>query len=221
MLSALFPQLNTNTAKKVQAKLTWKGLTIAIEYQPGDIRFNREMQVAYGYIENFIGADKEALDVYLGNKIASDRVFQIDQLKRDGSFDEHKFMLWFKDIEEAKAAFLNQMPAELFGGIVEIKLAQLEKISKVNKVIYQRRLNALFSRHRLTDSEKGFFLPMQQGLPLFAHLVDCATTAQDFLEHCLSYYHLCDVLFRLNKEDDQGLLPLRACVQESTCLRCF
>jgi hypothetical protein len=130
MLSALFPQLNANTVKKVQAKVAWKGLTIAIEYQPGDICFNREMQVAYGYIENFIGADKEALDVYLGNKIASDRVFQIDQLKRDGSFDEHKFMLWFKDIEEAKSAFLNQMPAELFGGIVEIKLAQLEKHRK-------------------------------------------------------------------------------------------
>lgn len=133
--SNLFPNLEQNTpangGSKTKALITWKGLNIGIEYQPGDARHNRIMQVSYGHIQGYVGADKDALDVYLGNKPASNRIFQIDQLKADGSaFDEHKFMLWFATPEEALSAYLGQMPRQFYGGMKEIKLAELNKYKK-------------------------------------------------------------------------------------------
>lgn len=133
--SNLFPGLqNTTTAttsSKTKAIVNWKGLNIGIECQPGDSRHGRIMQVSYGHIQNHVGADKDALDVYLGNKPASDRVFQIDQLKADGgAFDEHKFMLWFATPEEALSAYLGQMPRQFYGGMKEIKLTELNKYKK-------------------------------------------------------------------------------------------
>lgn len=131
--SNLFPDLqNAHTSNsKTKTLVNWKGLNIGIEYQPGDVRHGRIMQVSYGHIQGYVGADKDALDVYLGNKPASNRVFQIDQLKADGSaFDEHKFMLWFDTPEEALSAYLGQMPRQFYGGMKEIKLTELNKYRK-------------------------------------------------------------------------------------------
>ena len=87
--------------------------------------------MSYGHIQGYVGADKDALDVYLGNKLASNRVFQIDQLKADGSgFDEHKFMLWFATPDEAMNALLGQMPRQFYGGLKEIKLTDLNRYKK-------------------------------------------------------------------------------------------
>lgn len=88
------------------------------------------MQVSYGHVQGYVGADKDALDVYLGNKPASTRVFQINQLKPNGAFDEHKFMLWFSEPDEALNAYLQHMPAHFCGGMQEIQLSQLEKYKK-------------------------------------------------------------------------------------------
>lgn len=131
--SNLFPDLqNAHTSNsKTKTLVNWKGLNIGIEYQPGDVRHGRIMQVSYGHIQGYVGADKDALDVYLGNKPASNRVFQIDQLKADNNtFDEHKFMLWFDTPEEALNAYLGQMPRQFYGGMKEIKLTELNKYRK-------------------------------------------------------------------------------------------
>lgn len=131
MKSNLFPDIdNTPTHGKAQVIVGWKGLNIGIEYQVGNIRHGKPMQVSYGHIQNFVGADKDALDVYLGTKLASNRIFQVNQLKPNGDFDEHKFMLWFDDVDEAKSAYLAQMPHQFFGGISEVSLAQLQKHKK-------------------------------------------------------------------------------------------
>lgn len=128
-ISNLFPNAVARTSRP-QVVIGWKGLNIGIEYQPGDVRHGRVMQVSYGHIQNYVGADKDALDVYLGNKLASTRIFQIDQLKPDRTFDEHKFMLWFNTPDEALGAYLQHMPANFYGGIQEVKLSQLEKYKK-------------------------------------------------------------------------------------------
>lgn len=129
MQSNLFPRIKAASGQP-QVVVGWKGLNIGIEYQPGDVRHGRIMQVSYGHIQNYVGADKDALDVYLGNKPASVKVFQIDQLNKDGTFDEHKFMLWFGSIDEAIAAYCAHMPFSFFGGCTEVKLSQLEKYRK-------------------------------------------------------------------------------------------
>ncbi len=81
------------------------GLDITIENPRGSTRsgkredgstWQHEMSDHYGYVKRTTGADGEQVDVYVGPKPESDRVFIVDQLnQKDGSFDEHKVMLGF------------------------------------------------------------------------------------------------------------------------------
>lgn len=92
-----------------------QGLSIAIENPKGSTRsgvdadgdeWSTEMQDTYGYIENTAGADTDDIDVFVGEHPLSDKVFIVDQVKEDGSFDEHKVMLGYESSEDARDAYL-------------------------------------------------------------------------------------------------------------------
>jgi hypothetical protein len=60
----------------------------------------------YGYVKRTTGADGEQVDVYVGPRPESDRVFVIDQHDADsGKFDEHKAMLGYDSAAEATKAY--------------------------------------------------------------------------------------------------------------------
>lgn len=61
----------------------------------------------YGYINGTVGADGDAIDVFVGPMPESLRVFVVNQVKRDGAFDEHKVMLGFADEQSARDAYMN------------------------------------------------------------------------------------------------------------------
>jgi hypothetical protein len=81
------------------------GLSIAIETPAGGLRrkvakeghelWRVTMPAHYGYVKGSRGADGDQVDVFVGPHPFSPRVFVIDQVKEDGSFDEHKCMLGF------------------------------------------------------------------------------------------------------------------------------
>ena len=76
----------------------------------GGKKWKIEMQNTYGYIRGTEGVDGDHIDVFLSDNIDGwngSKVFVIDQYNEDGSFDEHKVMLGFNDIDEANAAYLN------------------------------------------------------------------------------------------------------------------
>ena len=92
-----------------------QGLSIAIENPKGSTRsgvdadgdeWSTEMQDTYGYIENTAGADTDDIDVFVGEHPLSDKVFIVDQVKEDGSFDEHKVMFGYESSEDAREAYL-------------------------------------------------------------------------------------------------------------------
>lgn len=118
--------------------LKWNGLEIGVEFLPGQVRFpgrkhSKKLRSGYGHIRRYLGADGEALDCYLypglldEKPTGSNRSFSVEQLADDGDFDEHKFMLGYADIEQAKAAYLAEMPEEFLGGIEEVAIADLEQ----------------------------------------------------------------------------------------------
>lgn len=84
----------------------YRGLDITIETPRGAERtgvtkdgepWSVEMPDHYGYIKRTEGADGDQVDVYLGPKPDSDRVFVVDQKDADtGAFDEHKAMLGYE-----------------------------------------------------------------------------------------------------------------------------
>jgi phospholipid N-methyltransferase len=83
-----------------------QGLDIAIENardserkgtDPDGNKWSVKMAHNYGYIKNTEGADGDHVDVFVGKYPDSEKVFIVDQVNPDGSFDEHKVMLGFKN----------------------------------------------------------------------------------------------------------------------------
>ena len=94
-----------------------KGMRISIENPIGSKRyFTKEngergfvvMNNHYGYFNVSKGKDGDAVDVFIGPNIENfERVYCIDQSKKDGTFDETKVMLGFDSKQEAKDAYLS------------------------------------------------------------------------------------------------------------------
>ncbi|WP_313033330.1 PLxRFG domain-containing protein [Stenotrophomonas acidaminiphila] len=62
----------------------------------------------YGYIKGTVGKDKDHVDVFMTDRAedTSLPVFVIDQVNKDGSFDEHKVVLGTADEAEARKTYL-------------------------------------------------------------------------------------------------------------------
>jgi hypothetical protein len=102
------------------ARIEFNGLVIAIENASGSIREWKDrngdsgitlMQYPYGFIEGTMGADGDAIDVYVGPDPNAPRVFIINQRKKlgegqFGGFDEQKVMLGFQNVSAARTAYL-------------------------------------------------------------------------------------------------------------------
>ncbi len=91
------------------------GLDVAIENPAGSVRsgidaagkpWQTEMQHHYGYVRRTLGKDGDPVDVFIGPKPESQRVFVIDQVDpRTGRFDEHKAILGAESPEQARAIY--------------------------------------------------------------------------------------------------------------------
>ncbi len=98
--------------------VTIDGLNITIE-NPKDTersgvdengqRWSVKMNNTYGYIRRTEGKDGDHIDLFLSDHIDdwNGNVFVVDQVKPDGSFDEHKVMYGFDTIEEAEQAYMS------------------------------------------------------------------------------------------------------------------
>lgn len=104
---------------KTKKKRNWRGLEINVEHPAGTTRsgidaqgtkWEREMLFDYGHFPGVEGNDGESLDCYVGPNDDSDLAFVVNQLFEDGTFDEHKVMLGFRDQGTATAGYLAHMP---------------------------------------------------------------------------------------------------------------
>jgi N12 class adenine-specific DNA methylase len=73
-------------------------------------KWSVKMNNTYGYIRGTDGVDGDHIDVFLAedmDKWDGKYVFVVDQYNPDGTFDEHKVMLGFNSMEEARSAYLS------------------------------------------------------------------------------------------------------------------
>ncbi|MCC4269220.1 LPD5 domain-containing protein [Marinobacter nauticus] len=105
-------QKEAGNYKKGRVKV--QGLDIAIENPKGSTRSGTDpngnrwestMAHHYGYLNRTEGADGDHVDVFIGPDPESDRVFVVDQQNADGTFDEHKVLLGFKNQAEARKGY--------------------------------------------------------------------------------------------------------------------
>ena len=118
--------------------ITLDGYDITIENPKGSARYGVDvngkpwavqMENDYGYIRGTEGVDGDHIDVFLSDDPTTGKVYVIDQVKEDGSFDEHKVMYGFKSALAAKRAYLsNYSPGwQGLGTISEVSKEEFRK----------------------------------------------------------------------------------------------
>ena len=141
-------EVNTNpTDKQKEAGNYKKGhvqigtFNVTIEQPKGSVRsgvdangnkWETEMKNTYGYIRGTEGVDGDHIDVFLSDDIDGwngRQVYVVDQRNEDGSFDEHKVMLGFNDINDAEAAYLSNYEKGWhgLGAITGVAIEDFEK----------------------------------------------------------------------------------------------
>ena len=117
-----------------KAKLRIAGFNVSVETPKGAIRkgkgWSRKMKHSYGQFTGVQrGADGDLPDVFLGPKAhrKDTPAFVVNQVKPDGTFDEHKVVLGYDTYGEAKNAYLSEYPAGWQGlsSMVEMSNEQL------------------------------------------------------------------------------------------------
>jgi hypothetical protein len=119
--------------------LTINGLDISLENPKGSERSGKDadgkewkvtLPAHYGYIKGTKGKDKDHIDVYIGPDTESEKVFVVNQNKKEGGFDEHKVMLCFADEDSAVStydkAYSDGLGKQLRGSVIATDLEQFK-----------------------------------------------------------------------------------------------
>ena len=102
------------------------GMDLSIENPAGSVRagvdkagqpWENTIQHHYGYIRGTVGADKDHIDTFIGPNHDSDKVFVVDQVDPEtGKFDEHKVMMGFDSLDQARDAYQANYAPNWTGG---------------------------------------------------------------------------------------------------------
>ncbi|MBU3577606.1 PLxRFG domain-containing protein [Polynucleobacter sp. UK-Kesae-W10] len=86
----------------------------------------------YGEFQGTLGADGDKLDVFVGPRPDSHKVYVIDQNNADGSFDEHKVMMGFTSEQAARDGYLANYEKGWtgLGAITEMSVDQFKSWAK-------------------------------------------------------------------------------------------
>ena len=114
------------------------GFNVTIEQPKGSVRrgkdangkeWETEMHNTYGYIRGTESVDGDHIDIFLSDNPTEGNVFVVDQVNKDGSFDEHKVMYGFSDMESARKAYLSNYEEgwQGLGDITEVSKEEFKK----------------------------------------------------------------------------------------------
>lgn len=120
------------------------GFDITVENPKGTVRsgidsdgetWEIKMNNTYGYLKGTVGKDKDHLDVFLADNYkegAKKPVFIVNQLTPNEKFDEHKIMMGFDSMEDARKAYLSNYNkgGAHFSDIVEMPIDEFKLWSK-------------------------------------------------------------------------------------------
>lgn len=148
-------QKEAGNYKKGHIKIN--GFDVTIEQPSGSVRSGKDasgkewsqvMNNTYGYIRGTEGVDGDHIDVFLGPDMNSDMVYVVDQVNTDGSFDEHKVMMGFSSLEDARSAYLSNYE-EGWQGLGNITGVALDEFKKW--IDSSTRKTKPFSEYRSVD----------------------------------------------------------------------
>ena len=139
---------------------------ITIENPKGSVRRGKDangkeweskMNNTYGYFRGTEGVDGDHIDVFISNDIDSwdgRKMFVVDQYNPDGSFDEHKVMLGFNDVDDAKSDYLaNYEKGWENVRRIDVSAVNLEDFEKW--IASSKRKTKAFSEYKNVKSESA------------------------------------------------------------------
>jgi hypothetical protein len=142
------PQEDIQNGNYAKAPVQFQNLTLTMENAKGSFRegtdkdgkqWSQELHDNYGDIFGTVGADGDPVDVFVKHGMTEDgiskanKVFIVDQKDpKTGAFDEHKVMLGYNSLREAKEAYLRNY---------EPGWAGIKNITGVSMVDFQKWVN--------------------------------------------------------------------------------
>lgn len=156
-------RLAGNYAKK---HLWFQGLNISIETRKGAWRtgtskdgtpWRIKMPCDYGYIRGTNDADGEHVDVFLGPDRESPFAAVVNRRRRDGTFDEHKILLGFRSMGEARIAYFGSyQPGHATGYMLPTTVAALKAWLGDGKVTAPfDTSDAVMGQHEFSANQAG------------------------------------------------------------------
>ena len=113
----------------------------------------------YGYIKGTKGVDGDHIDVFLSDTPEKGNIYVVDQVNKDGGFDEHKVMYGFDSEQEAREAYLSNYEDGWTG---------LGSITEVSKDTFKEWINSSkrktkpFSEYKLAKEKTIFPLTEEE-----------------------------------------------------------
>lgn len=154
-----------------KGKFAWHGLNIAVETAKGEDRTDKEtngekwrvtMPATYGYILGTVGADKDHVDVFMGDKPESQRVYVVNQTKPGSAeFDEHKIMLGYESEGAAIGDYLLSF-SDTFGASVLGSVSGPYAIDDFKRMLESNR----FSRAKPISDRLAYVNPRVEEKPV-------------------------------------------------------
>lgn len=177
-------EVNTNPTEAQKTAGNYKkghiqidGYNISIENPKGSERsgvdangqpWSVTMNNSYGYIRGTEGVDGDHIDVFLSDHPTEGKVYVIDQMKEDGSFDEHKVMYGFNSALSAKSAYKKNYSPGWKG---------LGKITEVSKEVFNdwvkssKRKTKPFAEYKIAKEKANVEMENNTDFPI-SHLRD-------------------------------------------------
>ena len=141
------------------------GFDVTIENPKGSVRsgvdadgekWEQTMNNTYGYIRGTEGVDGDHIDVFLSDDPSQGDVFVVDQVNKDGTFDEHKVMYGFASEEEARNTYLSNYEDGWTG---------LGAITRVSKEEFKKWVDSSHRKTKPFAEYKGVKKTEVQGVP--------------------------------------------------------
>lgn len=209
-------QKEAGNYKKGHIKIN--GFDITIEQPSGSVRSGKDangkewsvtMNNTYGYIRGTESVDGDHIDVFLGPDMNSDMVYVVDHVNTDGSFDEHKVMMGFSSLEDARSAYLSNYE-EGWKGLGNITGVALDEFKKW--IDSSKRKTKPFSEYKGIKREEEI-LPRKVKKLSLVDKDDYITSAERkhikaFLESGLKEARVNNSIYEISNIGDDGVYEI-------------
>lgn len=123
----------------VKKNIDVHGINIGVEFPKGSVRtydnsdYKTPMHADYGRISGTESDNDEmCLDCYVGPDRDNETVYRVRQLKKNGDFDEFKYMIGYPDKKAAVLSYKMHMPEWMYGGVKTLDLPSFEHTIVLN-----------------------------------------------------------------------------------------